>query len=255
METQITTPVYSEGKMSFSSPTEAIDVQLALLNAGFSFESDNQHPRPGAYGIMWRREWIKGAWKCTIRTAANAHVFKAYGAHRKHSIYNDGAMSYNNEEGRRRQREISQEQQSQTDKEVFAIFSYLMELGYDPNARNTKKGKPIRIATWTAFVHLLNDVSPKYRPYQVRRAMKRIAKSPPEWVKLNELERTRKWHGRKLAASNWKHLITAGMEQKVVVPNIAGDGFVILGKATSNMTVKQMNQVIEMADYLLAELA
>ena len=74
------------------------------------------------------------------------------------------------------------------------------------------------------------------------------------WVKLHELERTRRWHGKKLAASNWKHLITAGMEQKVVVPNIAGDGFVILGKATSNMTVKQMNQVIEMADYLLAEL-
>lgn len=74
------------------------------------------------------------------------------------------------------------------------------------------------------------------------------------WVKLHELERTKRWHGRKLAASNWKHLITAGMEQKVVVPNIAGDGFVVLGKATSNMTIKQMNLVIEMADYLLAEL-
>lgn len=74
------------------------------------------------------------------------------------------------------------------------------------------------------------------------------------WVKLHELERTRRWHGRKLAASNWKHLITAGMEQKVVVPNTAGDGFVVLGKATSNMTIKQMNLVIEMADYLLAEL-
>ncbi len=74
------------------------------------------------------------------------------------------------------------------------------------------------------------------------------------WVKLHELERTRRWHGKKLAASNWKHLITAGMEQKVVVPNIAGDGFVVLGKATSNMTIKQMNLVIEMADYLLAEL-
>lgn len=75
------------------------------------------------------------------------------------------------------------------------------------------------------------------------------------WVKMHELERTRRWHGKKLAASNWKHLITAGMEQKVVVPNIAGDGFVVLGKATSNMTIKQMNLVIEMADYLLAELA
>lgn len=74
------------------------------------------------------------------------------------------------------------------------------------------------------------------------------------WVKLHELERARRWHGRRLAASNWKHLITAGMEQKVVVPNIAGDGFVVLGKATSNMTIKQMNLVIEMADYLLAEL-
>ena len=75
------------------------------------------------------------------------------------------------------------------------------------------------------------------------------------WVKLHELERTRRWHGRKLAASNWKHLITAGMDQNVVVPNLAGDGFVVLGKATSNMTVKQMNLVIEMADYLLAELS
>ena len=74
------------------------------------------------------------------------------------------------------------------------------------------------------------------------------------WVKLHDLERTRRWHGKKLAASNWKHLITAGMEQRVVVPNIAGDGFVVLGKATSNMTIKQMNLVIEMADYLLAEL-
>lgn len=75
------------------------------------------------------------------------------------------------------------------------------------------------------------------------------------WVKLTQLEITCRWHGRKLAASNWKHLITAGMDQKVVVPNIAGDGFVVLGKATSNMTVKQMNLVIEMADYLLSELA
>lgn len=74
------------------------------------------------------------------------------------------------------------------------------------------------------------------------------------WVKLGELERTKRWHGKRLAASNWKHLISAGIDKMMVVPNINNDGFVSLGKATSRMSVKQMNQVIDMADYLLATL-
>ena len=187
METQVIAPIYSEGKVAFASPTEAINTQLALLSAGFRFESENQQPRPTAYGIMWRREWVGGTWVQSMRTAGNQAIFKAYGAHRKDSIYNHGEQAYNNEEGRRRQREISQEQQARAEKTVNAILEYLEGLGYDPNARNTKKGKPIRIATWTAFIHLLNEVSPQKKPYQIRMAMIKAVKSPPEWVKMNEL--------------------------------------------------------------------
>lgn len=74
------------------------------------------------------------------------------------------------------------------------------------------------------------------------------------WVKLTELSRTKKWHGVRLSPTNWKHLITASMESKRVVPNINNDGFVVLGKSTSSMSVADMAWVIDMADYLLAEL-
>jgi len=189
METTQVTPIYSEGKVVFASPTEAIDTQLALLNAGFAFESTNQQPRPNAYGVMWRREWVRNNWKMSIFTAGTEAVFKAYGAHRKESIYNDGAYVVNNAPGRRRVHEIAREQQAYAAKLVQGIVDYLHGLGYNLEERNTKKGKPLRAAAWTAFIHLLKEANPRYKPYQVRRALCNIVKSPPEWTKLNDLAR------------------------------------------------------------------
>lgn len=60
------------GKIRFTSPQHAIETQTLLLAHGFRFFSGSQEPRPGAIGVMWRAH--------EIRTAANEHAFKAYGA-------------------------------------------------------------------------------------------------------------------------------------------------------------------------------
>ena len=55
------------------------------------------------------------------------------------------------------------------------------------------------------------------------------------------------WHGRKLAKEDWKHVLSAALYQQDVVPNINGNGFVVLGKSTSKMTVREMRDLIELA--------
>lgn len=54
------------------------------------------------------------------------------------------------------------------------------------------------------------------------------------------------WHGQKLSAEDFKHIFTAALSQQRVVPNIDGTGFVVLGKSTSKMSVKEMTDLIEL---------
>lgn len=66
------------------------------------------------------------------------------------------------------------------------------------------------------------------------------------WCLLAELERQTDWHGNKLNADEWKDLLSAGLVQSKVVPNMTGNGFVILGQRTSKLTKMQFAALIEL---------
>lgn len=68
------------------------------------------------------------------------------------------------------------------------------------------------------------------------------------WVRLSELEEQTDWHGIRLAAEEWKDLLSAGLVVSKVVPNIDGTGFVIVGQRTSRLSVKQMNDLIALIE-------
>ena len=194
--------IYSEGKIIFTSTINARLIQKKLLKAGYKFEGDNQKVRSGAYGIMWRRVWEKGGYVCTMRTAGNMAAFKAYGVNKKESIYADTRQVYNNVAGRTKVFENCQAEQRKTTEIIFAIFDYLLSLniGYDFTARRTKKGLPIRVATWTAFAHLLHELHPSAKPWQVHRAIKARYTNAPENKKLKELLATRRPEGLPIGA-------------------------------------------------------
>ena len=66
------------------------------------------------------------------------------------------------------------------------------------------------------------------------------------WAALTDLSEQTNWHGIKLSTDEWKDLLSAGLVKAKVVPNITGDGFVILGQRTSKMTKRQMGDLLDL---------
>lgn len=66
------------------------------------------------------------------------------------------------------------------------------------------------------------------------------------WAMLKELSEQTDWHGNKLNPDEWKDLLSAGLVQSKVVPNLTGNGFVILGQRTSKLSKSQFAALIEL---------
>jgi hypothetical protein len=66
------------------------------------------------------------------------------------------------------------------------------------------------------------------------------------WAALTDIANQVDWHGTKLSAEDWKHLITASLKKQRVVPGIDG-GLVALGCSTSKMSKEEMSEVLECA--------
>ena len=66
------------------------------------------------------------------------------------------------------------------------------------------------------------------------------------WPMLQDISKQCDWHGLKLNEEEWKDLLSAGLVQSRVVPNMQGNGFVILGQRTSKMTKSQFSALIEL---------
>lgn len=55
------------------------------------------------------------------------------------------------------------------------------------------------------------------------------------------------WHGVKLTPDDWKLMMLDGLKRELrLVPNINGDGFVNLGRSSSDLTVDEMTNLIEL---------
>ena len=66
------------------------------------------------------------------------------------------------------------------------------------------------------------------------------------WPMLEELAEQTDWHGNQLNPEEWKDLLSAGLVQSKVVPNLTGNGFVILGQRTSKLSKSQFAALIEL---------
>ncbi|CAB4132007.1 Recombinase NinB [uncultured Caudovirales phage] len=64
------------------------------------------------------------------------------------------------------------------------------------------------------------------------------------WASLNEIAQNVVWHGKKLSSDEWKIIFSAALKKQEVMPGIDG-GFVAMGQSTSNMTIKEMSEMLE----------
>ncbi|EPY4328973.1 recombination protein NinB [Klebsiella variicola] len=73
------------------------------------------------------------------------------------------------------------------------------------------------------------------------------------WATLRDISEQVNWHGRKLDSESWKCIFTAALKKQDVVPNLANDGFVVLGQSTSKMRVSEFSDLLELINSFGAE--
>jgi hypothetical protein len=66
------------------------------------------------------------------------------------------------------------------------------------------------------------------------------------WPTLTDISQQTDWHGIRLSPEEWKDLLSAGLKKTRVVPNIEGNGFVILGQSTSKMGKREFSDLLDL---------
>ena len=65
------------------------------------------------------------------------------------------------------------------------------------------------------------------------------------WASLTDIATQIKWHGQTLSPDDWKLIFLAGLNQEMrIVPNLAGNGFVNLGRSSSKLSKREMADLI-----------
>ncbi len=72
------------------------------------------------------------------------------------------------------------------------------------------------------------------------------------WARLTELSARLPWDGERLTATEYKDLLTACLRKQKVVRGVEG-GLVFLGARTSQMTIAEMGELLDLIDAFAAE--
>lgn len=95
-----------------------------------------------------------------------------------------------------------------------------------------------RIARWAQNV-----------PYGTRVEFKEVKRSLPQndamWAALTDVARQVKWHGLTLDTEDWKLVFLDALKREVrMVPNIDNNGFVNLGRSSSDLSKAEMSDLL-----------
>jgi hypothetical protein len=69
------------------------------------------------------------------------------------------------------------------------------------------------------------------------------------WAMLTDVSEQVKWHGVRLRPDDWKLIFLDALKREMrMVPNIEGNGFVNLGRSSSDLTKQEMGDLMELIE-------
>jgi hypothetical protein len=88
-------------------------------------------------------------------------------------------------------------------------------------------------------------------PWNTRVEFKAPKRSIPQndkmWAALTDVAEQLTWHGQKLSTEDWKVLFLGALKQELrLVPNLNNNGFVTLGRSSSDLSKSEMVDLIEL---------
>lgn len=67
------------------------------------------------------------------------------------------------------------------------------------------------------------------------------------WAMLGDIAEQLPWHGVRLRPDDWRLIFLNALKREVrIVPNLDGDGFVNLGRSSSDLTKQEMSDCMEL---------
>lgn len=74
------------------------------------------------------------------------------------------------------------------------------------------------------------------------------------WAMLTDVATQLPWHGIKLTPDDWKLIFLDGLDREVrMVPNLNGNGFVSLGRSSSDLSKDEMSDLMTLIEAFGAE--
>lgn len=88
---------------------------------------------------------------------------------------------------------------------------------------------------------------PKDTRVTFQKPRRTIPQNARMWAMLTEVSNQLAWHGMKLSPEDWKLMFLDGLKRELrIVPNIDGNGFVNLGRSSSELSKEEMGDLIEL---------
>lgn len=104
-----------------------------------------------------------------------------------------------------------------------------------------------RVAKWAMTAPLNSRV-------EFKAPKRSLPQNDRMWALLTEIAQQLPWHGIKLAADDWKLIFLDALKREVrMVPNIEGNGFVNLGRSSSDLSKDEMSDLMTLIEAFGAE--
>lgn len=89
--------------------------------------------------------------------------------------------------------------------------------------------------------------APKGARLEIKEAKRSTDQNAKMWACLTDIASQVQWHGLKLSPDDWKLIFLDALKREVrMVPNIDGNGFVSLGRSSSDLSKAEMSDLIEL---------
>lgn len=92
-------------------------------------------------------------------------------------------------------------------------------------------------------------IAPAGTRVEFKQAKRTLPQNARMWAMLTDIARQLPWHGLTLSADDWKLIFLDAMKREVrLVPNIDGNGFVSLGRSSSDLSKEEMGELMDLIE-------
>ena len=89
--------------------------------------------------------------------------------------------------------------------------------------------------------------APKDTRVEFKAPKRSIPQNARLWASLTDVAQQLKWHGLRLSPDDWKLIFLDALKRENrMVPNLDGNGFVNLGRSSSDLSKEEMSQLLEL---------